>query len=50
VSEDVLIYEKRDAVAWLILNRPEDMNALNLDMIGLFEKYLPEICVSCADW
>ncbi len=43
MSEDVLIYEKRDAVAWLILNRPEDMNALNLDMIGLFEKYLPEI-------
>jgi enoyl-CoA hydratase/carnithine racemase len=43
MSNDALLYEKRDAVAWLILNRPQAMNAINTEMIDLYERYLPMI-------
>ena len=43
MSEQALLYEKDGAVARLVLNRPEDMNSLNLAMVSLFENYLPEI-------
>ena len=31
-SSTVLKYEKRDQVAWMTLNRPEAMNALNTEI------------------
>ena len=43
MSEDALLFESRGAVAWLTLNRPKAMNSINLNMLDLFEKYLPEI-------
>lgn len=43
MSNDPLLYEKRGPVAWLTMNRPEAMNALNLEMVGLYEQYLGDI-------
>ena len=43
MSEAALLIERRGPIAWLTMNRPEAMNAINLDMIKLYEKYLPEI-------
>jgi enoyl-CoA hydratase/carnithine racemase len=43
MSEAALLVEKRGAVAWLIMNRPGAMNAINQEMVSLYEKYLPEI-------
>lgn len=43
MGEASLIYENRDGVGWLTLNRPDDMNAISIDMIELFEKYLSQI-------
>ena len=34
----VLIYEKRDRIAYLTLNRPEKRNALNYELLGELEK------------
>ncbi|MGE3983428.1 MAG: enoyl-CoA hydratase/isomerase family protein, partial [Dehalococcoidia bacterium] len=30
-SDDVVVYEKRDGIAWLTLNRPAAYNAIDLD-------------------
>lgn len=43
MSDEALLLEKEGAVARLVLNRPADMNSLNLAMVSLFEKYLPDI-------
>ena len=43
MSDEPLLFEREGAVARLVLNRPEDMNSLNLAMVSLFERYLPEI-------
>ena len=43
MSEDALLFETRGAVAWLTLNRPKAMNSINLNMVDLFEEYLPKI-------
>jgi enoyl-CoA hydratase/carnithine racemase len=43
MSEAALLFEKRGSVAWLTMNRPEAMNSISLEMIALYEKYLPEI-------
>lgn len=43
MSNDALIYEKHGPVAWLTLNRPDDMNSVNMAMLGLYEKYLAEV-------
>ena len=43
MSDAALLYETRGPVAWLTLNRPKAMNSINLEMIGLYEEYLPKI-------
>ena len=43
MSDAALLFETRGPVAWLTLNRPEEMNSINLDMIELYETYLSEI-------
>lgn len=43
MSEAPLLFETRGAVAWLTLNRPKAMNSVNLEMIALYEEYLPQI-------
>ena len=43
MSEANLLFENRDGIAWLTLNRPKGMNAINGEIIELYEKYIPEI-------
>lgn len=43
MSSEELIYTKQGHVAWLRMNRPEAMNAINLAMIARFERVLPRI-------
>jgi len=45
MSELSLLEENRDGIAWLTLNRPDDMNAISLEMLSLFETYLTRIAV-----
>lgn len=48
MNTKVLLFEKRGPVAWLSLNRPQAMNAINLEMLDLFEQYLPIIAADKA--
>jgi len=43
MSDQCLTCERRGAVAWLTLNRPEAMNALNLEVVEVFASCLPAI-------
>ena len=43
MDEASLKYEIKGSVAWLTLNRPKVMNALNLEIITALEKQLPAI-------
>lgn len=43
MTEAPLLYETRGSVAWLTHNRPDAMNAFNLEIVSLYEKYLPQI-------
>ena len=43
MSEAALLFENRDGVAWLTMNRPEAMNSISLEMITLYEEYLEQI-------
>ncbi len=43
MSESPLVYEVRGQVAWLILNRPKAMNSINMEMLSMYEEYLPNI-------
>jgi enoyl-CoA hydratase/carnithine racemase len=43
MSEAALLFEKKGQTAWLTHNRPQAMNAFNLEMVSLYEEYLPQI-------
>jgi len=43
MSEGVVLFEAKGAVAWLRLNRPKEMNALNLAILAELERHLAEI-------
>jgi enoyl-CoA hydratase len=43
MSDAPLVLEVKGPVAWLTLNRPKAMNAINLEMMSLYEKYLPQL-------
>ena len=43
MGEPELLYEVRDAVAWLTINREVRRNALSLEMIDLFQEYLDRV-------
>lgn len=43
MSDASLLYENRDGVAWLTMNRPDAMNSISLDMVALFEQRMAEI-------
>lgn len=45
MSDTPLLFETRGPVAWLTLNRPKAMNSINLEMISLYEEFLPRIAV-----
>lgn len=45
MSEVSLLSENRNGIAWLTLNRPDDMNAISLEMVSLFETYLAQLAV-----
>ena len=40
MSEPAILFEIKGAVAWLTHNRPKAMNAINREMIDLYEEYL----------
>ncbi len=46
MSEADLLYEVREHVAWITLNREARRNALSMEMITLFLKYLDDIAAS----
>ncbi|MGF3554271.1 MAG: enoyl-CoA hydratase/isomerase family protein [Thermoplasmatota archaeon] len=35
-----IIFEKKGPIGWLILNRPEQKNALSVELINKMQKYL----------
>jgi len=41
-ASDTALYEVRNGVAWLTFNRPERMNALNVEMVELLRAYLDQ--------
>lgn len=43
MSDAPLVLEIKGPVAWLTLNRPKAMNSINLEIISLYEKYLPQL-------
>ena len=43
MNDASLLYENRDGVAWLTMNRPDAMNSISLDMIALYEQYLARV-------
>jgi enoyl-CoA hydratase len=48
VNDPHLLYHTQGPVAWLTLNRPDAMNAIDLQMATLYEEYLPKIAADNA--
>ncbi|MGB0454528.1 MAG: enoyl-CoA hydratase/isomerase family protein [Bacteriovoracaceae bacterium] len=42
-TESVLLVEKSEKIAELVINRPDKLNALNAEVLGLLKKHLEEI-------
>lgn len=43
MSDEVVLYEQKGAVAWLTLNRPEAMNPLSLAVVARLEEIMPRL-------
>ena len=43
ISTDTILYEKRDSVGYITLNRPEALNALNKELSSCLREALAEI-------
>ena len=43
ISTDTILYEKRDSVGYITLNRPEALNALNKELSSGLREALAEI-------
>ena len=48
MTEDPVVYERRDGVVTLRLNRPETLNAMNEAMMAEFERLLPDIAADAT--
>ena len=48
MNYETIIYEKRESVVWITLNRPDDLNAVNLRMLEELSEVLTSITADAA--
>jgi enoyl-CoA hydratase/carnithine racemase len=48
MNYETITYEKRESVAWITLNRPDDLNAVNLRMLEELSEVLTSITADAA--